>query len=204
MMATIASETEMLALEVARPLRWSSEEYHGLSEAGFFGERRVELVKGEIVEMGAMDGPHWTACVTTQDALRSVFDVGFVVAMQLPIKLQNGSEPQPDVLVVRGQARDFRNSIPTPSVVALVVEVSASTLRYDRGDKMSLYAEARLDEYWLVDVEARRLEVYRRPIAQADARWGWSYAEKQVYTDTESVAPLAAPQSPVSVQELLP
>lgn len=189
-------------IEVARPLRWTWDECLRLEEQGFFEGRRVQLIEGEIIEMGAMNGPHWVATGLVYDALRRIFNDDFVVVMGLPIKLSELSGPEPDVSVVRGHIRDYKENIPATAL--LVVEVSVSTLAYDRSGKMSLYAKYGIEEYWLLNVEARQLEVHRRPMVQAEMPFGFGYAERRIFGAGESVETLAAPGSPVLVSDLLP
>ena len=184
------------------PLRWTWREYLRLSEQGFFAGRRVELIEGDVIQMAAMNGPHWAAIGQVQQVFQGIFNTGCIVTMQLPLRVSDESAPEPDIAVVRGSWRDFKENLPTTAL--MVVEVSDTTLRYDRSTKASLYARANIAEYWLLNVEARQLEVYRRPLEQAEKQFGWGYAEKRIYTENESAAPLEAPNSPVSVRELLP
>ena len=180
-----------------RPLRWTKEQYHRMGEMGLLQDKRVELVEGEIIEMAPMNAPHWTAVGLLGDALRRIFTTGFVVADQLPVSLINESEPEPDAAVIRGDWRDFKEAL--PSSAALVVEVSFSTLGYDQGDKMRLYARAAIAEYWIVDLNARQLIVHRQPDA-ANERYNFV----QILNESETVVPVAAPQAAIAVADLLP
>lgn len=97
----------------------------------------------------------------TQDALRKAFGEGTHVRIQLPLALDPSSEPEPDVTVVRGSPRDYRDA--HPSAALLVVEVADTTLSHDRDQKGSLYARAGVADYWIVNLVDQVLEVYRDP-----------------------------------------
>ena len=185
-----------------RPLRWTYEQYQKLTELGWFNERRVELIGGEIIEMAAMHEPHWVAGGLTETRLRTVFDVQYIIVVQKPLHLPAESAPEPDVAVVRGNWRDFNRGLPTTAV--LVVEISDATLHYDRTTKASLYAAAGIEDYWIVNLKARQLEVHRTPIEHAKAKFGWIYEHKTEFKATDSVSPLAAPQAEIKVADLLP
>jgi Uma2 family endonuclease len=118
------------------------------------------------------------------------------VEQQMPVQLGNGLEPRPDVTVLPGAFDDYADA-PLASAVLLLVEVSDTTLRYDRGTKAALYATDGIPDYWLVNLRARTLEVRRRPE-------GGEYLLLDVSHEGESVAPLSAPGAPVRVADLLP
>lgn len=171
-------------------------------ELDWFEDKCVELIGGEIIEMAPMLSPHWTALVLVQDELRKIFGEGFIVAGQLPLQMPNNSEPQPDVAVIRGGPRSYKDGLPTTAV--LVVEISDTTLRYDRTTKASLYAAAGIEDYWILNLKARQLEVLRSPVEQARQKFGWAYLEKLEIKATGSIAPLAAPEVQIKVADLLP
>jgi Uma2 family endonuclease len=173
-----------------------------MAELGVFkpGER-VELMGGRIIEMAPQHSPHATALLLTQDELRAVFIAGYVVRMQLPLDVSPSSQPEPDLAIVQGNIRDYTNA--HPSMALLVVEVSDSTLAFDRGEKASLYASAGVPEYWIVNLKDRCLEVHRDPIPMLQP-YGYGYRSRTQYFSTDTVSPLAAPQSAVKVEDLLP
>jgi Uma2 family endonuclease len=140
--------------------------------AGVFAPgARLELLEGEIINMTPQRSRHATAVRLVEDALRTAFGTGFDVRTQLPLSLGDFSEPEPDVAVVKGNPRDYRDAHPASAV--LVVEVSETTLDYDRRRKLPIYARAGISEYWILDVESESLEVYREPT-------GDSYGQRQV------------------------
>ena len=121
---------------------------------------------------------------------------------QAPIALDDSSEPEPDVAVVRGAFRDYSTAHPVDPV--LVVEVSLASLRFDREHKASLYARAGRPEYWIVNLVDRVLEVRREPAPEPSAPYGWDYALVDVLGPTERVSALGAPAVQISVGDLLP
>ena len=183
--------------------RWTREEYDRMIEAGIFAPgERVELLDGEILATSPQNSPHSTGIRLTEEALRIAFGAGYDVRVQMPVALDAYSEPEPDVSVVRGSPRDYRDA--HPSSPLLVVEVTDTTLAYDRDQRGSLYARAWLEDYWVLNLGRRHLEVYRDPVPSSQARYGWSYRTVRYYTADESVTPLAAPQARIAVADLLP
>lgn len=184
-----------------RPWRWTVEEYHRLGELGFFDGKRVELIRGEVVEMSPVNLPHANAVVLVDDALRLVFAVGFHVRVQQPFAVPGakpGAEPQPDVAVIPGAVRALTAH---PTVAALLVEVSDATLFHDMTTMAQTYAEAGVTDYWVLDLVNRQLLVYRDP---APVPGGAAYRTGTAYGPADAVAPLAAPNAPVRVADLLP
>ena len=125
-----------------------------------------------------------------------------MVRTQGPIGLDDDSEPEPDVAVVAGGPEDYRSAHPSRPV--LTVEVSESSLGSDRERKGSVYARAGLPDYWILNLEARVLEVYREPAPDLSAPFGWRYARCEVFDAAARVSPLAAPGASVCVGDLLP
>lgn len=177
-----------------------------MAEAGVFRpDERVELIGGRIVAMSPQNSPHATTLILVHDALRTIFSAGYVVRMQLPLDLSPSSQPEPDIAVVRGTARDYASAHPTAAL--LVVEVSDSTLAFDRGEKASLYANASIPEYWIMNLVDRRLEVYRDPVPMPGQSYGYGYRSCTHYFAVDTVTPRAAAQgalSAIKVADLLP
>ena len=186
-----------------RTRRFTRAEYERLIELGVFqpGEN-IELIGGELIVAEPQNAPHYTAIRKTANALEVAFGPGWYVRTQGPIGLDDESEPEPDVAVVPGSADDYARAHPSRAV--LTVEVAQSSLALDRRHKGSLYARAGLVDYWILNLVDRVLEVYRAPVADAAAPFGWRYAEREVLDAFARVTPLAAPQSSVSVSQLLP
>jgi hypothetical protein len=120
-----------------------------MTGAGVFGpEDRLELLDGEIIDMAPQKSRHATAVTLVGEALRTLFRSGATVRVQLPFSLDDRSEPEPDVAVVPGNPRDYRDA--HPSRALLICEVSDTTLGYDRGRKLTAYARAGIPEYWIL------------------------------------------------------
>lgn len=182
---------------------WTREEYLKMAEAGVFAPgERVELIEGEIIAMTPQKGPHATGITLVSEELRRPFGRGYVVRVQLPLDLGSLSQPEPDVAVVRGSARDYRDAHPTTAV--LVVEVSDVTLHLDRLQKPGLYARAGIPEYWILNLLERVLEVYRDPAPLPDHPLGYGYRSSERLDASASVVPLAASATPIAVADLLP
>lgn len=179
---------------------WTLNEYYKMAELGFFEGKRAELIEGEVIEMTPMKSPHITGISLTGDVLRQVFADGYIIRAQAPLDFGDKTEPEPDIAVVKGKVRDFADA--HPKNAALLVEVSDSTLRYDQTKKATLYAKNKIEEYWILNLKNRCLEVYRRPIN--DKTLGFIYAETQIITETDSIAPLAAPGVAVKIADMLP
>src|SRR5262245_8286115 len=187
-----------------RTRRFTRAEYDRLTELGIFqsGEE-IELLGGQLIVAEPQGAAHYTAIVKTTRALTAAFGDGWYVRAEGPIGLDDDSEPEPDVAVVPGSPDDYY-SRSHPSRPVLTVEVSESSLAVDRVRKGSLYARARLTEYWVLNLVDRVLEVYREPVTDTAAPFGWRYARLEVFDALAQVAPLAARHSRVRVADLLP
>jgi Uma2 family endonuclease len=178
--------------------KWTREEYGRLLAQGILGEDdRVQLIEGEIVEVSPQNAPHATAVCLLEEALRRAFGSGFTVRVQLPLALGPDSEPEPDVAVVRGSPRDYRDHHPTGQDTLLVAEVADVTWRFDRERKGRVYARSGVPEYWILNLESRTLEVHRRP-------QGEEYAEVIVLAEGDEVSPLERSDARLAVSDLLP
>ncbi|HET8577204.1 MAG TPA: Uma2 family endonuclease [Methylomirabilota bacterium] len=160
------------------------------------------MVGGELLVREPQGGPHATVIGLADDVLRAAFGPGWVVRIQAPIALDDESEPEPDVAVVHGNRRDFVAG--HPSRTALIVEVAESSLAFDREHKGSLYARARVPDYWIVNLVDRVLEVYREPVPSAAVPFDWHYASLLRLGPADSVSPLALPSARIAVADLLP
>ncbi|MGI9035169.1 MAG: Uma2 family endonuclease [Pyrinomonadaceae bacterium] len=185
-----------------QPVRWTRNEYYRMAELGFFDGKRVELIGGEIIEMSPMKTAPATAVRLVIEVLRGVFAKGFIVDSQLPMNFGKTDEPEPDVAIVEGKTRDFAES--HPKIAALIIEISDTTLNYERNRKASLYAKNKIQDYWIVNLKDRHLEIYRRPMKDKNAFYNFSYGEIQILTEKDSVAPLIKPDAEIKVADLLP
>lgn len=158
-------------------------------------DARVELINGIIYDKAPQSSLHSTAVRAAQEILRTVFASGYDVRGQLPLYLAEDSAPEPDIAVVKGSFKDY--SFEPPTTAVLVAEVADESLRTDRKRKLPLYARVGIAESWILDVQRRRLEVYRDPE-------GKSYRSKTILRAGEAVVPLARPDSPIAVADLFP
>lgn len=183
----------------SRPFPVSDEQYLKMGELGFFEGRRVELVKGTVIEMAAMNHSHWIATAKTTRLLNQVFKEPYFVLSQLPLKIDQFSEPEPDVFVVQIESGNFDalSKANALSMTQLVIEISDTTLREDRTTKARLYAQAGIIEYWIVNVADRQLEVRRNPTKKG-------YSSTQTLKEADEVSPLSAPNANVKIADLLP
>ncbi len=145
--------------------------------------------------MTPQKGHHAAAIRATEEALRRAFPSGYDVRVQLPLALDPYSEPEPDLSVVPGSWKDYRESHPSKAV--LVVEIPDTSLEYDRDRKGSLYARVGIPDYWIVNLIDRRVEAYREPR-------GESYSAVRHFLPGEKISPLAAPSANIAVDDLLP
>jgi Uma2 family endonuclease len=178
--------------------RFTLEEYHRMGEVGIFHEDdRVELIEGEIVEMSPIGRVH----AGTVDRIAHMFSQRLreraIVRVQNPIVFpQLVSEPQPDLTLLVPRADFYTSGHPGPEDILLVVEVMDSTVAYDRGIKLRLYARAGVVEVWLADVNTRRIEQYRRVSTDG-------YGESRVLEGSDPVVVQAFDETVFTVRELL-
>jgi Uma2 family endonuclease len=124
-----------------------------MADMGLFDGRHVELIAGDVIEMSPMGPAHRTAVVLTGDRLRQAFGPEYFINVQSPLDAGEPSEPEPDIAVIKGQVRDYKQAHPTTA--ALIVEVADTSLLYDRTVKASLYAKVGIGEYWKSTVTRR-------------------------------------------------
>lgn len=182
------------------PLRWTGKEYYLLGDAGLLDDVRVELVEGVIVEMSPINRPHMSAVLLTAKALEHAFEPGHFVQTQGPLALLEGGYPEPDVAVIPGSPRDYRDE--HPGHATLVVEVADTSVRYDRSVKAALYAHAGIPKYWIVNLKSRQVEVYR--VLENPGSHPTGYTHPAIYGEADEITPLARPDSRIRVADLLP
>jgi Uma2 family endonuclease len=188
-------QNDQVAIEPTR-LLFNVDEYEALGTIGFFGDdRRLELIDGEILEMTPIGHVH-ANCVRRLNALftsrladRAVIDV------QGPVRLGSLSEPQPDLILLEPPLSRYDHRHAMAADVLLIVEVSDTTLRFDRRVKAPLYARQGLGELWIVDINAGMVEVHRQPSPE-----GYRMVERLGRDDM--ITPLALPDFRVGVDEI--
>ena len=188
-MSNIPAEYKLREFSVA--------EYHQMAEIGLLRpEERVELLNGRIVEMPPIGPRHNYAVGALHAKLTIMLGDHAVCFCQGPVRLDNFSEPQPDIAVVRGPRERYLDAHPTPADALLVIEVSDATLAYDRGEKLKAYATAAIPEYWIVDIRRQRVDVYTEPDRDR-------YRSHAVVSRNQRLASRAFPNDSVDVNEIL-
>ncbi len=173
-------------MNVVTPKRFTIDEYHRLIELGFLKEGdRIELIRGELIQMVAKGMPHTVCSSILCRQLDRLLGDRAVIRRQDPITLPNQSEPEPDVVIARGRDEDYLAHHPYPEDILLVVEISDSTLIYDQTKKLELYAEAGIYNYWVVNLNAYQLEHYSQPYQNVQGKF--NYLSKQIYLTNQSV-----------------
>jgi Uma2 family endonuclease len=183
--------------------RLTVEQYHAMARAGILDEDSpVELLEGWLVRKVTRYPAHCVATHRVRRALERLIAVGCYVDSQEPITLADG-EPEPDVVVVRGQTEEYLDRHPGPREVDLVVEVADASLRTDRGAQKRAYAAAGIPVYWIVNLKAGQVEVYTEPDSAAKRP---NYRERRNYGPEDAI-PVVLDGTEVGslpVQELLP
>ncbi|MBI4902289.1 MAG: Uma2 family endonuclease [Acidobacteria bacterium] len=176
---------------------WTREEREVLEKSGLVDPRRYELLEGELVEKMPKNILHVRSMVLLMKWLISLFDAE-CIAQESPIDVSPEdnptSEPVPDAIVLTQSIRTVTSQI-RASQLQIVFEVSDSSLAIDLGSKAKLYARGNIPEYWVLDVDKRRVIIHRRPV-------NGEYRSIEVFAERESVATLARPDSPVEAAEL--
>jgi Uma2 family endonuclease len=188
----------MLAVEPATVKRLTVQDYHRMSEMGILAsDERTELLNGQIAVMASKGTPHVTSLHLLANELRDQLGNTALVRTQDPIQLDDWSEPEPDLAIVRGTVLDYAERHPCPSDVELVVEVADSTLKQDCEIKDKLYAQAGIAEYWVLDLKNRQLHVFRNPTPTG-------YTSHLILTEPNKITPLFFPSLTLSLAAILP
>ncbi|MBM4257019.1 MAG: Uma2 family endonuclease [Deltaproteobacteria bacterium] len=148
---------------VSTPHRFTRDEYYRIGETSLFADKRMELLDGEIIDIAPHNPPHASRIARLSFLLFRLLGTAFTIRAQLPIILNDWSEPEPDVAICRFDADDYPQVHPQASDVFLVIEVAESTLAFDRSRKGAVYAGSAIPEYWIVNLVDRRIEVFSGP-----------------------------------------
>jgi Uma2 family endonuclease len=175
--------------------KWSLQDYHQMIETGLLDERQVELICGEIIEMSPEGAPHSAYCSEIGEYLRRVLGSRAKIREAHPITLPDNSEPEPDIAVVKNRSTLYRDQHPQPEDIFWLIEVANSTLAKDLGIKKDTYAQAGIEEYWVLNLQDLVLVVF-------------SDLTDSAYRSTTSftngiITPLAFPDISIDVQQLL-
>lgn len=185
-----------MSVQIARRA-FSVTDYYRMTESGILSEAdRVELLDGEVIEMSPIGSRHAGAVNRLTELLIRLLAGSAVVAVQNPIRLDDYSEPQPDLTVSRARADYYTESHPTPDDVLLVIEVADTSVEFDRAVKLPLYATAQLPEVWIVNLLEDCVEVYSQPANDG-------YQKSQTFTRGEALAAHTIPNLTLKVDTIL-
>lgn len=164
--------------------RISVDRYHKMIQRGLLTTNdRLELLEGMLIKKMTVNPPHAFVTETIAETFARLIANGRFINSQQPITME-ASEPEPDVFIVRGQRRDFTQSHPTPKDVALLVEVSDSTLKQDQTWKKRIYAQADIPVYWIVNLPDRQIEVYTKPVSRSSNP---TYRHRVIYWEGDMI-----------------
>jgi Uma2 family endonuclease len=173
-------------MSLATAKRFTIAEYHRLVELGFFSEDdRVELIKGEIVQIAAKGIPHSVCETRLERELYKLVGDRATLRGQQPITLSNNSEPEPDRVIAKNRDDDYLANHPSPSDILLLIEIADSSLKYDQETKLSIYAEAGISDYWIFNLVDNYLECYSEHYRDLQGKSG--YRHKLILLPNESV-----------------
>lgn len=175
--------------------KWTLEEYHRMIDSGVLDARRVELIKGEIVEMPPEGEPHAYFSTQAGNYLVRLLGGRALVRPAKPITLPNSSEPEPDIAIVQPLDREYLEHHPYPQNIFWLIEYSDASLSKDLNVKSQVYAEAEIAEYWVVNLKTRSLSVFRSPKSG-------EYASLATYTEGQ-LTPLAFPDISISISSII-
>ena len=156
----------MATLPLAAPTRHliSVDAFHRMGDAGILRpEDRVELIDGEIIDMSPIGALHAAIVARVATLFSQKLGAAAIVWCQNPLRLDDVSEPEPDIAILRPRADFYTTAHPGPDDVMLVIEVADTSLAYDLGVKVPLYARHGIPEAWVIDAATRRTRVFRRP-----------------------------------------
>jgi hypothetical protein len=178
--------------------RFTVDNYYRMLDAGILrGDDRVELIDGEVLEMSPIGARHAATVYCFQAVLQKALADRAMIRVQSPVHFDDFNEPEPDIAVVRTRTDMYASAHPTPADVRLLVEVSDSTLTFDRTVKARLYAIARIPEYWIAELERNRVIVHRGPEGEA-------YRTVTEFGPDDTLGPAAYPDVEVAVSRFLP
>jgi Uma2 family endonuclease len=175
----------------------SVQDYHRMVEAGVIApDERVELIAGQLYRMAAKGTAHSAAVTRIERVLKARLGNRVLLRFQDPIQLDDYSEPEPDVAVVKTNPLDYEDHHPTPGEVYWLIEVADTTLKRDRELKAPAYAQSGIQDYWILDVNQRQLYVFRIPTAAG-------YTSEVVLSAADVISPLVFSECQIPVEELL-
>ncbi len=179
-----------------KPRLITTSEYDRMIEAGIYTENdRIELLNGEIVEIMPKGTKHTSANSKIVRFFIKLFDERVIVRGQDPIRLDNFSEPEPDVVLAKWDEKEYAENHPTPADILLVMEISDTTLAYDRDDKAQAYSRNGIQQYLLLNLKDETLEDYREPNADG-------YGAKRTFRSGDVFNLVAFPEIEIKFDDL--
>ena len=175
--------------------KWTIEDYHQMIASGILQERKVELLRGEVVEMSPEGEPHAYCSHEAGEYLSELLGKRATVRQAKPITLPNDSEPEPDLAIVQPLGRDYREHHPYVENIFWVIEYSNTSLEKDLEIKSKIYAEAGIKEYWVVNLKKLHLVVFRDPL---DGDYGTKFT-----LTTGAIQPIAFDDISVLVERII-
>jgi Uma2 family endonuclease len=175
--------------------KWTIDEYHRMIAGGILSNRRVELLRGEIIEMSPEGEPHAYCSDEAGEYLAKLLAERAKVRHAKPITLPDDSEPEPDIAVVQRLGREYREHHPYPENIFWLIEYANTSLEKDLEIKSKIYAEVGIPEYWVVNLKKSHLVVFRQPL-------DGDYSTKLTLT-TGIIQPLAFPDIFISVEQVI-
>ena len=190
-------EVNQMAVSMTKR-RFTVDEYYTMARSGILREDdRVELIEGEITQMTPIGSRHMVCVNRTLDCFIAIqLEKRTIVSIQNPLRLDAFNEPEPDVALLQPRADFYENQHPGPADVLLIVEVSDTTLAYDRDVKGPLYARFGIPEFWIADVENKTVTVYRAPSPRG-------YEEMKTFRAGQTLSPLAFPELNMAVESIV-
>lgn len=190
-------------MAIALLKRFTLSEYHRLTELGFFQEDdRIELIRGQIIQMAAKGTAHEVCLTRLLRELPKLLLEQALLRCQSPITLIDDSEPEPDFSIVRNREDDYLSAHPRAADVLLVIEISDSSLSYDQETKLPLYAESEISDYWILNLPENCLEAYSEPYQKPTGEFG--YRVKRIVLAGEAIALPHFPDQQLSLTKIFP
>ena len=176
--------------------QFTVKQFHQMAESGILSENdRLELIRGEMIDMSPIGTRHAGCVLFLSNLLILLLGGRALINVQNPLALDETSEPQPDITLLKPRPDFYKNSHPQPEDIFLLIEVADTTVKYDREVKIPLYAEANIPEVWLIDVNQEVVEVYRNPLQGV-------YQDVQKLVKNQVLSILAFPDVHINVSEI--
>ena len=200
MVSTITKTREPAErLKASQPTRrrFTVSEYYAMADIGILAENdRIELLDGDLIVMPPIGDWHAASVNRFTNSLPLLLQARAIVCVQNPMRLDDNSEPQPDIMLLRWRDDFYQGGHPRPADVLLLIEVADTSIDYDRSDKLSAYARADIPEVWIATRQDRRIEAYTEPIEG-------EYSNVRYAVPGESIAPQAFPEVVLEVDRLI-